>query len=72
MKFKGDDMKNLINARRIAETHNMFVVQRTDVFLLYRRLPHQERDTRLGSAKTTKALLTLVERCATTSKEHHA
>lgn len=50
-------------AQSIAAEHNMFVVDKGDRFLLYRKA---ERPAFLGQRNSPAALRTLVLRCATT------
>lgn len=50
-------------AQIIAREHNMFVVDKGDLFLLYRKA---DRPVFLGKRSTPAALRTLVTRCAAT------
>lgn len=50
-------------AQLIAKDHGMFVVDKGDLFLLYRKA---ERPVFLGKRSSAEALHSLVTRCATT------
>ena len=68
MQMHGNDVRNMINARRMANAHGMFVVEMSDCFLLYRKQLNN-RGIYLGKRTTTKKLLALVEACSTTQKD---
>jgi len=59
-------IQHLRDAEQIARAHNMFVLNRGEQFLLYRRT--RTRPVFLGARADASALRSLVSRCASTSK----
>lgn len=54
-------------ACQIAKDHNMFVVDKGDRFIVYRKVPG--RNVCLGECGSAEALFRKVSRCATASQE---
>lgn len=67
MKFKGDDVRILIEARRLAKAHGLYIIEKHDCLLLYRKLPNTARGLFIGRRTTTAAMLDLVKHAAATT-----
>lgn len=81
MKFKGQDVRILIDARRMAEAHGLYIIEKHDCLLLYRKQPHTSRGLFIGRRTTPKTMLDLVKHASSTTPadqsaalhtEHHA
>lgn len=67
MKFKGNDVRILIDARAIAKAHGLYIIEKHDCLLLYRKQPNSSRGLFIGRRTTTAAMLDLVKHASTTT-----